>query len=154
MWCDISKRIWNVAIYTACRNMPERDGKDQGEGIPKQAFSYWFAWSSWLATVARTMRYYVSMALSVSHRCFLSLILLVFVAPYWYAAAKFVFPEYIWYSDRTTTVVYRVFPDEFSYLLTTSWVVEISKCDNSINIIFYSADIYVQGKLYIVRTFR
>ena len=35
-------------------NMFERDGKDQGEGSPKQACSYWFARHSWLATVART----------------------------------------------------------------------------------------------------
>ena len=27
----------------ACRNMPERDGENQGEGSPKQACSYWFA---------------------------------------------------------------------------------------------------------------
>ena len=44
------------------------DGKDQGEGSPKQACSYWFARSNWLAPVARTMRYYLSMTLSVSHR--------------------------------------------------------------------------------------
>ena len=55
---------------TACRNIPERDRKDEGEGSPRQACSYWFARSSWLATVARTMRYYVFMALSVSHRGF------------------------------------------------------------------------------------
>ena len=68
---------------TACSNMSERDGKDQGEGSPKQSCSYWFARSSWLATVARTswlaivartsilcgtwlMLYCVSLALSVS----------------------------------------------------------------------------------------
>ena len=28
---------------TACRGMPERDGKDQGEDSPKQACSCWFA---------------------------------------------------------------------------------------------------------------
>ena len=28
---------------TACSGMPERDGKDQGEDIPKQAGSFWFA---------------------------------------------------------------------------------------------------------------
>ena len=31
-------------------SMPERDGKDQGEGIPKQAGSCWFARPCWLAT--------------------------------------------------------------------------------------------------------
>ena len=31
---------------TACSNMSERDGKDQGEGSPKQARSYWFVRSS------------------------------------------------------------------------------------------------------------
>ena len=68
---------------TACSNLPERDGKDQGEGSPKQACSYWFTRSSWLATVARTswlaivartsilsgtwpMLYCVSLAFSVS----------------------------------------------------------------------------------------
>ena len=39
---------------TACSFMPECDGKDQGEGSPKQACSYWFARHSRLATVART----------------------------------------------------------------------------------------------------
>ena len=33
-----------------CSSMPELDGKDQGEDIPKQAFSCWFARHSWLAT--------------------------------------------------------------------------------------------------------
>ena len=59
---------------TACSNLPERDGKNQGKGSPKQACSYWFARSSWLATVARTsillgawpVLYCVSLALSVS----------------------------------------------------------------------------------------
>ena len=55
---------------TECINMPERDGKDQGEGSPKQSYSYWFAPSSCLATVTRTMRYYVYRALSVSYRGF------------------------------------------------------------------------------------
>ena len=55
---------------TACRIIPKRDGKDQEEGSLKQACSYWFARSSWLATVARTMRFDVSIALSVSHRGF------------------------------------------------------------------------------------
>ena len=40
---------------TACKIMPRRDGKHQGEGSPKQACLYWFARSSQLATVARTM---------------------------------------------------------------------------------------------------
>ena len=31
------------AAFKACRNMPERDVKNQGEGSPKQACSYWFA---------------------------------------------------------------------------------------------------------------
>ena len=77
--------------------------KDQGEGSPKQACSYWFARSRWLATVARTsillgtwpMLYCLSLALSVS--CLvLSLFLFFFVAPYWFAVAEFAFFEYIW----------------------------------------------------------
>ena len=55
---------------TACRNILEGDGKDRREGSPKQACSYRCARSSWSATVAQTMRYYVSMALSVSYRGF------------------------------------------------------------------------------------
>ena len=34
----------------ACSDMPERDGKDQGEDSPKQAGSRWFARHSGLAT--------------------------------------------------------------------------------------------------------
>ena len=37
---------WIVAERVRAANMPERDGKDQGEGSPKQACSYWFARSS------------------------------------------------------------------------------------------------------------
>ena len=33
----------NQGWTTACSRMPERDGKDQGEDIPKQAGSCWFA---------------------------------------------------------------------------------------------------------------
>ena len=35
---------------TACSRLPERDGKDQGEDIPKQAGSCWFACPCCLAT--------------------------------------------------------------------------------------------------------
>ena len=88
---------------TACSNLSERDGKDQGEGSPKQTCSYWFARSSLLATVARTswlaivgrtsilsgtwpMLYCVSLALSVSRLDFVIWFCFVFcflfVAPY------------------------------------------------------------------------
>ena len=66
------------------------------------------------------MRYSVSMALSVSCGSFC----------HWFF---WPFPEYIWYRDgRTTTAFYRVFPDGFSYLVTTGWIFEISLCENSI----------------------
>ena len=64
---------------------------------------------------------------------FLSLVLLVFVAPYWHAAANFAVFYYIWYRDgRTTAAVYRVFLYGFSYVVTTGWIFEISLCENSI----------------------
>ena len=65
---------------TACRIMPEHDGKDQGEGSPKQSYSYWFARSSWLTTESRTMRYYLWRCLFLI--VVVSLIVLVFVAKF------------------------------------------------------------------------
>ena len=35
-----------ITAESQSSNMSERDGKDQGEGSPKQACSYWFARSS------------------------------------------------------------------------------------------------------------
>ena len=56
---------------------------------------------------------------------FLSLILLVFVAPYWYAAANFAFPEYIY--DIGTVVLLLLFIFCFS-----GWV--FLPCDHGLDL--------------------
>ena len=121
----------------ACSNLSERDGKDQGEGSPKQECSYWFARSSWLATVARTswlaivaqtsilfgtwpMLYYVSLALSVSCLVFV-IVFFFFVAPYWFAVAEFTFSEYIWYWWLWYYCCFSCFRMGF-YFVTTGWI--------------------------------
>ena len=40
---DLCRKTKAGLRTTACSGMPERDGKDQGENIPKQAGSCWFA---------------------------------------------------------------------------------------------------------------
>ena len=65
---------------------------------------------------------------SVSHRG-LSLILL-FVASYWYATAKFAFPGIY---DIESVALLLVFLDGFPYLVTTGWIFEISLREKFIN---------------------
>ena len=45
----------------ACSSMPERDGKDQREGSPKQARSCWFARHCWLVLAALRPPYCISL---------------------------------------------------------------------------------------------
>ena len=109
---------------TACSNLSERDGKDQREGSPKQACSYWFARHSWLAIVARTsilsgtwpMLYCVSLALSVSRldfviwfRYFFSLLL----PTYWFAVAEFRFFRVYMILMVVLLLLLILFPDGF-----------------------------------------
>ena len=126
---------------TACSNMSERDGKDQGEGSPKQACSYWFTRNSWLATVARTsilfgtwpMLYCVSLALSVSRFDFVIdfVIFSLLLPTYWFAVAEFrFFRVYMILMVCATTAAYLV--SGWFLLVTTSWIFEISLCENSI----------------------
>ena len=47
---QIDRWLENQGRTTACRGMPERDGKDQGEDSLKQASPCWFGCHSWVAT--------------------------------------------------------------------------------------------------------
>ena len=127
---------------TAYSNMSERDGKDQWEGSSKQACSYWFSRSSWLATVGRTsillgawpMLYCVSLALSISRLDFVIWFcyFFFFVAPYLLICCRWIslFPSIYDIDGCATTAAYLV--SGWVFTVTTGWIFEISLCENSI----------------------